>query len=177
MRSSLCRVVAVCGCVTLTVTAPGCSLLVVRPPPSDPVAPEELNCTSSTVAPNVDVAGTVLGAGVAILGLISAASVSRQPCRSGEWCFDFSDMERGLDYGAAAAGAILGGVYLVSAVYGHKKTARCRELQAWKTGVAMDPSLPWPAPRLGTRDALAKCEVASDCEEGTICFDGFCRTK
>ena len=149
----------------LTITA-ACSFIGVRGPLSGPIEPKPpLDCTTSRVAPALDVALP--------LGFLIAVPKSAS------------------NEGSAKALAILtvvvAGVGIGSAVYGFTKTGQCDALVDWqerclggdaascnalrmRDGSAATTPIPGPV-------GLKPCDSNMDCAEvGGICFEGKCRS-
>ena len=98
---------------------PGCSFVLVRGGPSPPVDPnKDFECTTSPVAPAVDVALAVLSGGG---GAVALATAPHSPCS------DYSCIGGDAVKGLGVAGLVVGAVYLASGVYGFVKTTGCKE--------------------------------------------------
>ncbi len=100
--------------------ATGCSwALVQKPPPGRVEAAPTVECTSSVASPVADTTGAVLF-GAAGIVIFSSSGTS---CRQGEICFRDAVIGGGLaSIGVATA-------LMVSAAYGYRTTAECRELE------------------------------------------------
>lgn len=152
-------IIALCCCAVILVTAPGCSLLSMTRPPSEPVAPDELRCTSSRAAPVADVVGiaAIVAGTIAAEAAIFSGSYGPNPCgNTSGWgalgCNLAYEINRDQYARVQAAGGVLvaaGGlalavVYGLSVGQGFKDAARCDELRDWAARAAVDPSVPWP---------------------------------
>jgi len=124
------RILAVALAIGLLGTSSGCSYVFTRGPTArvDTLAAPEPSasppCSTSNAPPAIDLVLGSASFGVGMLGLAEAAMPSRS---SGE----FSSLS-GINKSAAVPGAILalvGTVFLASAVTGLGRTAECRRLE------------------------------------------------
>jgi hypothetical protein len=96
-----------------TLITTGCSFLFVHGPPDHPSHSRVVDCTSSRLAPILD---TIFATGEVVrIGVDIAAS---------DDAFASAPIKKDADIGL---GAVFGGLFLSSAVYGYIKTARCSE--------------------------------------------------
>jgi hypothetical protein len=133
-----------------------------------------LNCTSTNVAPTVEL---VAGAGSAVLGVAAIGEASKS-C-SGFECIGNDAAKR-----VAVGAIVVGAVYLASSVYGFSKTSGCREAISWQRACfdgnkyncdvltrRTSPHEVAPSACVGE-----PCASTFDCAvEAGICYEGKCR--
>jgi len=132
--------------------ASGCSFIFVRGPPSDRPQYGAIDCTSSVVAPVLD----LVWAGLNGTGALQAASTSQAT-----WDAN-TTTSRGAVIGIGLTWLVVSGV---SAIYGFKTTEACRRAVA-----AQSTRLPPPPPPTFPEG----CSRDVDCKEDRICVQHEC---
>ncbi len=167
----------VCG--VLLGVAPGCSLLFVKGPPGDyrpqPAPSAPVDCTESSAGPILDGVMTALG----VLVLIAGAGMSAESCTPQDM---FCTKQAGPP--TIGVGAVTAALWGASALAGASRVADCRAAKECERGdeAACQRFAPEPVPSVGLRLSAAdlplqSCIETSDCSEGAICFDAFCRSR
>lgn len=112
--------------------APGCSFLTVRGAPSTDPGVRPVDCTRSNFAPIVDTVPAAVFLGIASAILVDISD-------SGE-----NDGERVLGGFAAIVFGLPGLPFAASAIYGYRKTGRCRAMNRAPLPVAPGPPASGP---------------------------------
>jgi hypothetical protein len=139
----------------------GCSLIFVRPPPTDHQQLAYFDCVSSDAAPAVDVTNAIVD------GLLAGIASVDNP--------DTYENERNPTL--AASFGIIGVVYAASAVYGFVNTSKCESAKALlaervlKTQAERDQLLQGQARQRGQS---AGCQRDVDCKGTRICANAVC---
>ena len=132
----------ICGVVGSVLLLSGCSLAFVnRPPPGDGPLPRG-TCSTSAVAPVLDVSGAAFWGFMSGWILVDVVNDEPQPANS------YVTNEA-----ASVMSLLITGAYTYSAVRGFKSTSECRERQSMSEQAIADYLRGVRLPALGTPDA------------------------
>jgi hypothetical protein len=156
----------------------GCSWIGMTRPPEPPVEPSPpVTCTTSRLAPSLDLAGAVI---FGVPGVITSVYGIAAPVCSG-WCL--LEPQSGADKAAIiSVGLVMTGIAVAqafAAADGYGSAARCEEVKAWQLGCVsgVEPScaaLRKLPPKAGKAPG-ERCEADAECREGNICYIGHCQ--
>ena len=161
--------------------ATGCSLIGVRGPPPASADGRPPDCTTSRVAPALDVSAGAPLLALGLIGALNATTCTHDP----NTYFDLCPTDKGAATRNSMLVAAAGGVLLYSAIHGFRATGACRAARACAAGdaagcVAAGDPKGVPAggadPSDGIPVQLTVCVSDLDCAEvGGVCHQGRCR--